>query len=54
MDKILKEMEAEGEKTRSILESFKTEILGQDSENKRCIDLMNEQLEINERKTRNM
>jgi hypothetical protein len=54
MDKILKKMEEEGEKTRSSLESFKIEMLERDSENKHRINLLNEQLEINERKTRDM
>jgi hypothetical protein len=51
MDKILKKMKEGGEKTRSSFESFKTEMLERDSENKRRIDLLNEQLEINEQKT---
>jgi hypothetical protein len=54
MDKILKKMEEDGEKTRSSFESFKTETLERDSENKRRIHVLNEQLEINERKTRDM
>ena len=47
-------MEEEGEKTRSSLELFKTEILERDSENKRRIDSLYEQIEINEQKTRDM
>jgi outer membrane PBP1 activator LpoA protein len=54
MDKILKKMEEEGEKTCSSFESFKTEMFERDSENKRRIDVLNEQLEINERKTRDI
>jgi hypothetical protein len=47
-------MEEEGEKTRSSFELFKTEVLERHSENKRRIDSSNEQLEINEQKTRDM
>ena len=54
MDKIFKKMEEEGEKTRSTIESFKTEMLEHDVENKRRIDLLNEQLEINEQKVRDL
>ena len=54
MDKILKKMEEEEEEARSSFESFKTEILQLDSENKRRIDLLNKQLGISERKTRDM
>jgi hypothetical protein len=54
MDKILKKLEEEGEKTRSSFELFKTEMLEHDSDNKLCINLLNEQLETNERKTRDM
>ncbi len=48
--KILKKMKQGGEKARSSFESFKTEMLERDSENKRPLDLLNEQLEINEQK----
>jgi hypothetical protein len=44
-------MKQGGEKARSSFESFKTEMLERDSENKRPLDLLNEQLEINEQKT---
>jgi hypothetical protein len=47
-------MEEEGEKTRSTIELFKTEMLEQVVENKLRIDLLNEQLEINERKVRDL
>ncbi len=43
-------MEEEGEKTRSTIEWFEIEMLEQMVENKRRIDLLNEQLEINQRK----
>jgi len=52
MDRIFKKMEVEGEKTRSTIELFKTEMLEQIVENKLRIDSLNEQLEINERKVR--
>jgi hypothetical protein len=54
MDIILKKLEEEGEKTRSSFESFKTEMLECDSDNKRRINLLNEQLETSERKTCDM
>ena len=54
MDKIFKKMEEEGEKTRSTIEAFKMEMLEKDSENKRRIDLFREQLEINEKKVRDL
>ena len=54
MDKIFKKMEEEGEKTRSTIDSFKTEMLEQVAENKRRIDSLNEQYEINERKVRDL
>lgn len=54
MDKIFKKMEEEGEKIRSTIETFKTDMLEQDSENKRRIDLFREQLEINEQKVRDL
>jgi hypothetical protein len=54
MDQILKKMEVEGEKTRSFMESFKSEMLELNSENKRRIDLLDEKLEINEREVRDM
>ncbi len=47
-------MEEGGEKTRSTIELFKTEMLEQVVENKLRIDLLNEQLEINERKVRDL
>ena len=47
-------MEEEGEKTRSTIDSFKTEMLEQVAENKRRIDSLNEQYEINERKVRDL
>ena len=50
MDKVFKKTEEEGEKTRSTIESFKMGMLEQNSEYNRRIDLLNEQLEINERK----
>jgi hypothetical protein len=54
IDKIFKKMEEEGEKTRPTIESFKTEMLEKDFENKRCIGLLNEQLEINEQNLRDL
>jgi hypothetical protein len=54
MDKILKKMEEEGEKTRSSLESFKAEMLEQYSANKAQTELLKEQLEIDEKKTRDI
>jgi len=54
MDKICKKMEEEGEKTRSTIELFKTEMLEQVVENKRDIELLIEQLEINERNVRDL
>jgi hypothetical protein len=54
MNKICKKIEEEGEKTRSNIELPKTEMLEQVVENKRDIELLNEQLEINERNVRDL
>jgi hypothetical protein len=43
-----------GEKTRALFDSFKTEMLERNSENKRRMDLLKDQLEINEQKTRDL
>ncbi len=45
MGQLFKKIEEEGEKTRSTIELFTTEMLEQVIENKHHIDLLNEQLE---------
>lgn len=54
MDKIVKRMEEEGEKTRSLFESFNADMIERDFENKRHIEVLKEQREKNEREISEM